>query len=233
MAKNDMERVKTYVKGLDEDLQGGVPEGSIVLLGGSPGTMKSSLGFNILYNNALEEGKKGVYISLEERRDSLIKNMKGLSMDWENVSKDMSILDLGLIRSRMTELDNKAWMEVFKMYVKNLRKNLDNEFLVIDSLPVLETMAEFNNPRKELFQFFEWIRNLDVTAFLIHEMPPEEFSFTNAGEGFLSDGLFHLELRREGNNVNLFLSVMKMRKTNHSRDYYPLIYDKGFELVKG
>ncbi len=233
MAKNDMERVKTYVKGLDENLQGGVPDGSIVLLGGSPGTMKSSLGFNILYNNALEEGKKGVYISLEERRDSLIKNMKGLGMDWEDVSKNMSILDLGLIRSRMTELDNKAWMEVFKMYVKNLRKNLDNEFLVIDSLPVLETMAEFKNPRKELFQFFEWIRNLDVTAFLIHEMPPEEFSFSNAGEGFLSDGIFHLELRREANNVNLFLSVMKMRKTNHPRDYFPLIYDDGFEIVKG
>lgn len=230
--KNKMDRVKTYVKGLDENLQGGIPKESIVLLAGSPGTMKSSLGFYILFNNALQNDKKGVYISLEERRDSLIKNMQGLGMDWDKVSKNLSILDIGLIRSRVSELERTAWLEVFKMYVKNLRKNLDNEFLVIDSLPVLKTMAKFDNPRQDLFELFEWLRNLDVTAFLVHEMPFEEVCFTDAGEGFLSDGIFHLELRREENNVNLFLSTMKMRKTEHSRDYFPLIFDDSFEIVK-
>ncbi len=234
MSKLDTnERIKTYVEGLDECLQGGIPSNSIVLLAGSPGTMKSSLGFYILYHNALENGKKGVYISLEERRESLIKNMQGLGMDWDKVSKRLSILDLGLIRSRMTELDKSAWMEVFKMYVKNLRKNLENDFLVIDSLPVMETMADFKEPRKELFQFFDWLRNLDVTTFLIHELPINEIKFTDAGEAFLSDGIFHLELRREGNNVNLFLSALKLRKTDHPRDYFPLIYDGAFEIVKG
>ncbi len=229
----NVERIETYVKGLDESLQGGIPVNSIVLLAGSPGTMKSSLGFYILYHNALEKGKRGVYISLEESRDSLIKNMAGLGMDWENVSKKMSILDLGLIRSRMKELDKTAWTEVFKMYVKNLRKNLKNEFLVIDSMAVLETMADFKEPRKDLFMLYEWLRKLDVTVFLVHEMPINEIFFTDAGEGFLSDGIVHLELRRENNAVNLFLSVLKLRKTHHARDYFPLIYDGAFEIVKG
>lgn len=233
MAEKKEERVNTYVGGLDESLNGGIPKNSIVLLAGSPGTMKSTMGFYILYHNALKNNHKGVYISLEERRDSLIKNMAGLGMDWDNVSKNLSLLDLGLIRSRMRELEKSAWMEVFKMYVKNLRKNLQNEFLVIDSLPVLKTMAEFEEDRKDLFHLFEWLRDLDVTAFLVHEMPPEVVSFSNAGEGFLSDGIIHLELRRDGNNVNLFLAVMKMRKTDHSRDYFPLMYDEDFEIVKG
>ncbi|MGM0510554.1 MAG: RAD55 family ATPase [Thermoplasmatota archaeon] len=231
--KRNIDRVKTYVKGLDENLQGGIPKDSLVLMAGSPGTMKSTFGFYVLFNNALKNDKKGVYISLEERRESLINNMHGLGMDWDKVSKNLSILDIGLIRSRVSELERTAWMEVFKMYVKNLRKNLDNEFLVIDSLPVLKTMAKFDNPRQDLFELFEWLRNLEVTAFLIHEMPFEEVKFTDAGEGFLSDGIFHLELRREENNVNLFLSTMKMRKTEHARDYFPLIYDEGFEIVKG
>ncbi len=234
MSENsDSKRVKTYVKGLDESLQGGVPENSIVLLAGSPGTMKSSLGFYILYHNALEKGKKGVYISLEESRDSLIKNMAGLGMDWENVSKNLSILDLGLIRSRMNELDKSAWTEVFKMYVKNLRKNLENEFLVIDSMPVLETMGDFKEPRKDLFMIYDWLRQLEVTVFLVHEMPVNEIYFTPAGEGFLSDGIFHLELRRDMNTVDLYLSVLKLRKTHHDRNYFPLIYDGAFEIVKG
>ncbi len=234
MAKEEgLSRVKTYVKGLDDVLEGGVPKKSIVLIAGSPGTMKSSLGFYILYHNALNEGKKGVFISLEENRDSLLKGMEGLGMDWKKVSKNMSILDIGLIRNQMSELNRKGWMDVFKMYIRNLRLNLKNEFLVIDSLPVLNTMADLQNPRKDLFQFFEWLQDLEVTTFIIHEMPVEGLHFSKGGEGFLSDGIFHMELRRVENKVNLYMSVMKMRKTDHMRDYFPLIYEDGFEIVRG
>src|SRR3989304_8165921 len=41
MASGD--RVRTYIQGFDEKLSGGIPEGSIVLLCGEPGTMKSTL----------------------------------------------------------------------------------------------------------------------------------------------------------------------------------------------
>ena len=44
-------RVKTYIQGLDEQMSGGVPKGHVVLISGMPGTMKSSVAFNILYNN--------------------------------------------------------------------------------------------------------------------------------------------------------------------------------------
>ena len=37
------ELVKTYIKGFDEKLGGGIPEGSVVLVVGEPGTMKSSV----------------------------------------------------------------------------------------------------------------------------------------------------------------------------------------------
>ncbi|MFO8110180.1 MAG: ATPase domain-containing protein [Thermoplasmata archaeon] len=229
--KND--RIRTYVKGLDDNLQGGIPRSSIVLIAGSPGTMKSSLGFYILYNNAIKNDRKGVYISLEESRDTLLKGMKSLGMDLENASEKMSILDIGFIRNQIKEFNRDGWMDVFKMYVRNLKRNMDNDFLVIDSLAVLETMSDMENPRKELFDFFSWLHSLDVTTFLIHEMPYNELYFSDAGEGFLTDGIVHLELRREVNNVNLYMSVMKMRKTDHSRDYFPLLYADGFELIRG
>lgn len=229
----ELKRVKTYVRGLDENLEGGVPENSVILLAGPPGTMKSSMGFSILYNNIKKNDKRAVYISLEESRDSLIENMSGLGMHWGTVDRQLSILDLGLIRSRMSDLDDMDWMNVFKRYVKNLKENLSNDFLVIDSLPILKTMADFEEPRKELFNFFDWLRNLEVTTFVIHEMPLEGLVFSASGEGFLSDGVIHLELKREDTKMDLFLSVVKMRRTKHSRDYYPLIYEDGFELMKG
>ena len=45
-------RYRTHVHGLDENIGGGIPEGSVVLLSGTAGTMKSSLAYYMLYTNA-------------------------------------------------------------------------------------------------------------------------------------------------------------------------------------
>ena len=227
-----MNRIKTYVKGLDNEMQGGIPEGSVVLIAGKPGTMKSSIAFNILYHNANKEDKSGVYVTLEQGRDSLLVNMDGLGMKLSGLEKEISVLDLGMIRKKLIQLTNQTWMEVFKMYIKNLKKNMDIELIVIDSLPILEVMARFESAREELFHFFEWLRDMEVTAFLITEMEQGSDKFCLYGEDFLSDGIIHLDLKREGTQVNLFLSIVKMRQTGHKRGYFPLILDKeGFEVV--
>ena len=225
-------RLRTYVRGLDEQLQGGIPEGHVVLLAGKPGTMKSSLAFHTLYWNARNDGRGGVYVTLEQSRESLLGNMAGLGMDITGLEKKLSVLDLALIRKRLKQLSNKSWIEVFKMYVDNLDKTVDIGLLVIDSLPVLQVMGKFEDPREELFRLFEWLRELGITSLLIAEMEQDSDKFCENGEDFLSDGIIHLDLRREERNVNLYLSVVKMRKTAHARGYFPLIYDEGgFELV--
>lgn len=227
-----MQRIKTYVKGLDESLGGGIPKGHIVLIAGKPGTMKSSIAFNILYKNADEAAISGAYVTLEQSRDSLLANMKGLGMDLSGLEGSLSILDLAMIRKKLTKLTKQTWLEVFKMYVENLRKNMKIELLVIDSMPVLEMMAHFGEPRTELFNLFEWLRDLGLTTFLIAEMKQGSEQFSNNDEDFLADGIIHLDLKRDGSTVNLFLSVVKMRQSNHRRGYFPLILDRnGFEIV--
>ena len=226
------ERIRTYVRGLDEQLQGGIPAGHVVLLAGKPGTMKSSISFNMLYGNAKNDGRGAVYVTLEQSRESLLANMAGLGMDATGLEKKLSVLDLSLIRKKLKQLSNKSWIEVFKMYIENLDKTVDISILAIDSLPVLEVMGKFDDPRDELFRLFEWLRDLGITSVLITEMQQDSDKFCENGEDFLSDGIIHLDLRREDRNVNLFLSVVKMRKTAHARGYYPLIFDEGgFEVV--
>src|SRR2546426_12322903 len=44
-----MDRMNTYVEGFDEALGGGIPRGSLVLVGGTPGTMKPALTLRSLY----------------------------------------------------------------------------------------------------------------------------------------------------------------------------------------
>lgn len=227
-----VKRIKTYIRGLDEQLQGGVPQGHVVLIAGKPGTMKSSVAFNIAYHNAREDGSGCVYVTLEQSRDSMLGNMAGLGMEIKGLEKKLSVLDLALIRKKLKDLSNKTWVEVFKMYVNNLRRSMDISVLVIDSLPVMEVMGKFENPRDDLFKFFEWLRDLNITTFLIAEMEQDSDKFCRYGEDFLSDGIIHLDLRQEDRAVNLFLSIVKMRKTAHKRGYFPLIFDEGgFEVV--
>jgi circadian clock protein KaiC len=225
-------RIKTYVKGLDKNLDGGIPVGSMVIIAGKPGTMKSSLAFNVLYHNAVREKRNCVYVSLEQGRESLLANMKGLGMSLGPGNDELSVLDLGMIRKKLAHMTSQTWMEVFKMYVKNLKANMGIDLLVIDSLAVLELIAKLQDPREELFHVFQWLMDMEVTGLIVTEMTPGSDEFCRYGEDFLADGIFHLDLRREGNSVNLYLSVLKMRLTEHKRSYFPLIYDKdGFEIV--
>src|SRR5437899_10948662 len=68
-------RVKTYVRGFDDVLNGGVPEGYVVLVSGAPGTMKSSLTYSILYQNALQESRKSASLTLDEGKVRILGHM--------------------------------------------------------------------------------------------------------------------------------------------------------------
>jgi KaiC/GvpD/RAD55 family RecA-like ATPase len=228
-----VERIKTFVNGLDESLDGGIPVGSVVLLVGKPGTMKSSLAYYILYYNALNAKIKGLYVALEQSRESLLANVSGMGMNPDYVGTDIGFIDLGMIRKQSSSKTVKLSMiEFLRSCIRDLTKSRDYKLLVIDSLPVLKIIANFKEPREDLFQFFEWLRSLKLTSIIISEMEQDTQKFAEHGEEFLADGIIHLDMHRDQNIVNLFLGVVKMRMTNIKRGYYPLIFDeKGFEIV--
>ncbi|MFQ6127477.1 MAG: ATPase domain-containing protein [Thermoplasmata archaeon] len=221
-------RIKSYVAGFDEKLDGGIPNGHIVLICGEPGTMKSSLAFSILYNNALKEDKVGAFLSLEQGRKSLLKQMKGMGMDPQNIEDKLSIVDLSLIRKNLEALKNQTWVEIFKMYASNLKKNTDFVLFAVDSLSILETLARFEYPREELFQLFEWLRDLGVTSLIISEMIIGEKAFGRYGEDFIADGIIHVKMENVDDvTVQRRIRCVKMRGTSHSPNYYTLLFEGG------
>jgi len=226
-------KIKTCIKGLDELMTGGIPQGHVVLVSGMPGTMKSSVAYNILFNNALVEGKKCVYISLEQGRESIIEHMAGLGMDHERVEELVNIVDMGYLRLHMEEQASKEqpWMDIFKMYAENLRTNTDYEILVIDSLPVLELLAGIEDRRGELFHFFGWLRDLGVTTFIVVESSADSIAVQD--EDFLSDGIIRLKKERQGYDISRQIVIDKMRGTKHNTGLFTLLHDgKEFQLTR-
>ncbi|MBC7108679.1 MAG: AAA family ATPase [Methanomassiliicoccales archaeon] len=225
-----IERVRTFIHNFDENLQGGIPKGQVVLITGTPGTMKSSLAYSILYHNALQNGIKSVYMTLEQSKDNLMQQMTSMGMDDERAKEFIHILDLGLIRKSLTQLSAKGtWLQVFKMYADSLKRSIGYELLVVDSLDVLEMAAQMGeNRRTELFYLFEWLRNLGVTSFLISETSPEKMLENKYDEGYLADGVISLKLQEIGEtDIQRRIRAVKIRSTNHKTGYFSLLFSDG------
>ncbi len=229
-------RIKTYIRGFDEAIGGGLPEGYVVLVSGAPGTMKSSLAFSVLYQNALREGKKGAYFTLEQNRDLLLEHMASLGMADEKVWENPVLLDMGNIRRNLNALQGRgSWLELFKMYCNNVMKAEKLACLVVDSLDVLETMAKMADRRSELYFLFEWLRDLGPLTLLVSEQPLDLGTGARApDEAYLADGIIQLDLHAASDLfVQRRIRVVKMRATRHDTGHYALSYeDGGFEVTK-
>jgi KaiC/GvpD/RAD55 family RecA-like ATPase len=222
-------RIKTYVDGLDEKMEGGIPVGNVVLMAGESGTMKSTLAYHMAFENARKEGHKALYVTMEQSRANLIRNMEGLGMKLDAVGDKLAIVDIGLLRKSLNkELQTSSWMEIVKMYSQNLKVSNGYDLLILDSLPVLETLSDFKNPRNDLFQFYEWLRELDVTTVLISEVRSNDVGFGSAGEDYLADGIIHLMMAKVNEEtIQRRIRVVKMRSTNHSTNLFSLLVERG------
>jgi KaiC/GvpD/RAD55 family RecA-like ATPase len=225
-----IERVKTYVQNFDDNIQGGIPKGQVVLITGTPGTMKSSLCYSILYYNALQSQKRSVYMTLEQSKGNLMEQMVLMGMEDPRANEFVQVIDLGLIRKSLTELSSKgSWIQVFKMYTENLKRNIGFDILVLDSLDVLEMAAQIRDDRRtELFYLFEWLRNMGVTSFLISERAPDEIFKHTYDEGYLADGIISLKQQEIGEtDVQRRIRAVKLRSTNHKTGYFSLLFSDG------
>lgn len=234
-----MNLLKTYVDGLDELLNGGIPEGCSVLIAGAPGTMKTSLAYYILYQNA-RHARRGLYVSLEQSRASLLDHANGLGLPFDTVQGELSVLDLAALRKSLPGGAEQPWLDLFKMYVKGLRSSFDYQFLVLDSLDALEILAKYTNPRKEFFDLISWIRGLGCTTFVLGEVSPAVTPSGRLGrttlakhkEEYLVDGILHVRLARQGDfGMQRQLRVVKMRGVRHNPDYHALVFDNGFRVT--
>ncbi len=256
--KKQIKRIKTYIRGFDEHLQGGIPEGHLVLVTGVAGTMKSSVIFNILYNEALN-GKVGLYISLEQSYASLLNHMVNMDFDLDKINliiiSDISnlnetiskivpgkgalvITDLGSIRKQVSTMQinsSKDWLNMIKNIIKKVKTKSQCDLFCLDSLSALYELSDFEQARTKLFQIFEFLRDMDVTSFLISEMPLSKTKYSAFEvEDYLADGIIMLDLARHQRKVTREISVVKMRATDSNNDVFSLEFKNGkFEALYG
>jgi len=217
-------RVVTGIPGLDELIQGGVPQSFIVLVSGTSGTGKTTLCMQYLVEGIKQFNEKGIYIGLGEDIDIIQKAMSNFGMDLNKLAEND---DLVLADIPALNLDE----------VRALLEGIgeDRCRLVIDPLSALLFEYRDMELRQKIRELIEIIRNKNITTMITTELPENSKGISRFGiEDFLSDGIIMLYYFREGAKRYRGLEVRKMRGTEHSSDIhlYKITAGKGIQVFK-
>jgi len=230
----ELDKIPTFVEGLDEALGGGLPTGHVILVTGFPGTMKSTLTYAILQNNAEKRHAKGLYVTLEQTRKSLLAQMQSMGFDTESVRGDVHLLDVGTIQKEIGKSATKPWIEFLRRSLTTTKEIDGVDLVVIDSLEALEVIAKFQDRRTDLFRFFEWLRDLGATTIVLTEASPESSFFglesvpPRKDEMFLADGIIELKMHPITDvEVQRRIRIVKMRGSNHKTGFHALVFEDG------
>ncbi len=230
----ETKKTPTYIDGLDDILGGGLPAGHVILVSGLPGTMKSTLAYAILHHNALERHAKAVYVTLEQSRASLLAQMTAMGFDTDAVRGDVHLLDVGAIQKGIGKSATKPWIEFLRRTLTTAKEIDGVDLVVIDSLEALEVLAKFEDRRSDLFQLFEWLRDLGATTLVLAEASPEgsfmglEAPPPRKDETFLADGIIELKMHPISDvEVQRRVRIVKMRGSNHKTGFHALVFEGG------
>jgi len=76
-------RIKTGITGFDELIDGGIPQGSFVVVTGGPGTGKTILASQFLANGVMKYDEKGLFISVEQPSEDIVAQAKQFGWDFD------------------------------------------------------------------------------------------------------------------------------------------------------
>ncbi|WP_338598609.1 KaiC domain-containing protein [Sulfolobus tengchongensis] len=227
-------RIRTYIPGLDEILYGGIPDRHIVLVSGGPGTGKSILGKQFLYNG-LTNGESGVFVALEEHPVSVLRSFEHFGWDVKKYEKEgkFAIIDAftggyGSTAQREKYVvknvdDAKELSDILRSAIKDLNATR----VVIDSVSTLY-LTKPAMARSIVMMLKRVISGLGCTAIFVSQVSVGERGFGGPGVEHAVDGIIRLDLDEIEGIMYRSIIVWKMRDTKISMVRHPMdITDNG------
>lgn len=231
-----MMRSKTGIQGLDKALNGGFPEGNLVLLSGGAGTGKSTISMQYLINGAQLYGERGLYISTEQTEEEL--QRAASQYGWN-----------------LTDLENKNILRVvyfkvlgedhFLQRIEEMIETFKPKRIVVDSLSTLTDSMMMSELQKDvgvslikiadtvspiqrteqimtkiiLYSLINKLKEFNATVLLTSELPEGAPHLSADGvTEFVTDGVILLNYFSVGTAVQRSLRVRKMRYTDHEKN---------------
>jgi len=212
-------RIRSGIPGLDNLVEGGFRDKTCIVIVGSSGTGKTT--FTIQYVlHGLENGEQGLYVSLEETPEQIMREA-------ELMGFDLFIHLKGKNFKKMIE-------EQLPQLVKARADYHIKTRVVIDPMtPVIWATQDRLEQRELIGKLFYTLKELGVVLCTVeeHAKPGETVGEDVLLPIYLSDGAIHLEYYPIGGAFNRTLKVLKMRGIHHGEGVYPYIFARGMGVV--
>lgn len=229
-----VKRVRTYIPGMDEILYGGIPERNIVLVSGGPGTGKSIMAKQFIYNG-LTRGESGIFVALEEHPVSVLRSFHHFGWDVTKYEKEgkFAIIDAftgGYGSTAQKEKyvvknidDVKELGEILRTAIKEMKATR----VAIDSVSTLY-LTKPAMARSIVMTLKRIISGLGCTAIFVSQVSVGERGFGGPGVEHAVDGIIRMDLDEVEGKMYRSIIVWKMRDTKISMVRHPMeITDNG------
>lgn len=148
--KEDLRNIKTCYESVDEKIKG-FRKSELIIIGGRPGSGKTTLGMNVAYRMA-KYGKKVLFCSLEmsevELHERIVKSITGI-YDFENMLpqqwEELIRVSKELYNQTPLRIYDKPGMSIEDIFRKTYQKKPDIVF--VDHLSILRTTKNFSGNR--------------------------------------------------------------------------------------
>lgn len=210
---------ETGIEGLDSILNGGLVTDSTVLVSGTPGTGKTILGIQYLYNGIKEYDESGIYLTFEEDATDVREAAESLGFDdWGDLVErdDIAVYDKGLL---LREEDFSTTLDTLLEEFERTRYDR----LVVDSLTMLSLFfGTEREKRTYLLKFSDILKRNGLTTLFVTEQRARFPNWEIGLENFLTDGNIYLIQTPTDSGVNRYIWVAKMRKRPVETDIFPI-----------
>lgn len=253
------ERISTGTRELDNVIGDGIPVHNLVLLAGIPGAGKTLMAFQYLYQNA-KSGIKGIFISLDENREQVIRNAKAAFQGLTDIDATISsggfdVFDVDTLSSYIptdyheqnaarlewsltTTKRNRVVTGLFKDFEKNfvkLIKDRQAKLVVIDNISLVkEVIGSDIEYRNFVADLGTLLKVYTMGAIIVKEIPEskrEDIVFEPDYFGF--DGIILLYSVFKSGKRTPALEILKMRGTEHSFSSLPyIIGPQGLKVLR-
>lgn len=205
--KVTIRKLPTGIEGLDEVLDGGLPEYSFNIIGGTPGCGKTTLAHQIVFANATPERPAIYFTILGEPALKMLRYQQQYDF-FDNEKMRTSIRFVNLSKVALEEDLERILDEIVKEVMA-----LNPGIVVVDSFRTMKWKLQSGGGSGELQAFVQrlalHLTSWQATTFLIGEYSNEEIQ--NHPVFTVADGLFWLSQVVERNSVVRKLQIMKLR----------------------